>query len=209
MKNLKIGKKFVPFALSGALVVTGLAGCGKKMDCDIEDVHIHKYVSEEGFESYKEGEYEKNSDMYWTEENVTLNKQLELISDFDLIRIDDNLEALENATRNDLPFIEYEYKYSYTVPMRIGKTTVLSPRTGKRFTTDSEHSRMTGYVRDVEYKYKSYKIGENKRGKCIIIESDLVDDLTDIKDEYPYFKLSDYKQKVYSEKYEQDKVLVK
>ena len=60
MNNLKVRKIFVPIALSGTLVVTGLTGCGKKMDCDIEDEHMHKYVSEEGFETYKEGEYEVN-----------------------------------------------------------------------------------------------------------------------------------------------------
>lgn len=209
MNNLKVRKIFVPIALSGTLVVTGLTGCGKKMDCDIEDEHMHKYVSEEGFETYKEGEYEVNSDMAWTKEVTTPNKQLETMSDFDLIRIDENIEALENATKNDLPYVEYEYKYTYYVPMRVGKITVSSPRTGRRFTTDLNHERLTGYIRDVDYKYQGYKIGENKRGKIVIIESDLVDDLTDIMDEYPYFKLSDYKQKVYSKKREMGKELIK
>lgn len=109
----------------------------------------------------------------------------------------------------DLPYVEYEYKYTYYVPMRVGKITVSSPRTGRRFTTDLNHERLTGYIRDVDYKYQGYKIGENKRGKIVIIESDLVDDLTDIMDEYPYFKLSDYKQKVYSKKREMGKELIK
>lgn len=209
MKNFKVRKVFVPIALSGTLVVTGLTGCGKKMDCDIEDEHMHKYVSEEGFETYKEGEYEINSDMKWTEDIVIPNKQLEAISDFDLIRADENLDALENATKNDLPYIEYEYKYTYFVPIRVGKSTIMSPRTGRNYTTDPGHSDLTGYIRDVNYKYQGYKIGENKRGKTVIIESDLVDDLTDIMREFPYFRLSDYKQKVYSEKREMEKEFIK
>lgn len=209
MKNLKVKKVFVPFALAGTLVVTSLTGCGKKMDCDIEDEHMHKYVSEEGFETYKEGEYEENSGMMWTEETVTPNKQLETISDFDLIRIDENIDALEVATKNDLPYIEYEYVYTYLTPIRVGKITTMVSHTAHDFTTDKEDDRLTGYIRDVNYKYQGYKIGEDKKGESVIIESDLVDDLTDIMDEYPYFKLSDYKQKVYSEKREMEKELTK
>lgn len=209
MKNLKISKRFVTAALTGTLITTGLSGCGKKMDCDIEYEHMHKYVSEEGFETYKEGEYEKNSDMFWTEKVIASNEQLEVISDFDLIRIDENVEALEEATKNDLPYLEYEYRHTYYVSRKIGKSRIRVPHTVRRFTTDLEHGRLTGRARDVDYKYKGYKIGENKRGKTIIIESELVDDLVDIKDEYPYFKLSDYKQQVYSDTYELEKQYVK
>ena len=61
-------------------------------------------------------------------------------------------------------------------------------------------------VRDVNYKYRAYKIVTNKKGKQKLEESELVDDITTIKDEYPYFKLSDYKEKVYSYTYELGKV---
>lgn len=209
MKNLKIKKIFVPFALTGSLAVAGLTSCGNIMDCEIEEEHMHKYVSDEGFETYKEGEWGKNADMYWTEEYVPYNEKLETISDFDLIKIDDNLEALENATKNDLPYLEYEYKYNYVTPLKVGKVTTMISHTAYDFTTNKDDCRLTGCVRDVSYKYKGYKIVEDKKGKKTIIESKLVDDLTDIVDEYPYFKLFDYKQKVYSEKYTLEKNLTK
>lgn len=214
MKNLNIKKSFIPLALAGTLTATSLTGCnvskvGKIVECNIEDNHIHKYVSEEGFETYKEGEYDENNGMFRTEETTVPNENLKTLSNFDLIKIADNLKALETATKNDLPYTEYEYTYTYYVPIRSGKVTISSPRTGTNFTTDSQHSNLTGKIRDVEYRYKVYKIGQDKKGNTIIIESALVTDLTDIMDEYPYFKLSDYKQKVYSKKREIQKELVK
>lgn len=189
--------------------MTGVIGCDKKMNCNIEEKHVHKYVSEEGFEMYKEGEYKENADMFWTKETKVLNEKLKTLSDFDLIKIEDNLKALENATNNDLPYIEYEYTYTYYVQRKVGKVTISSPHIGKNFTTNSQHSSLTGKIRDVEFKYKGYKIDQDKKGNTIIIESDLVNDLTTIMDEYPYFKLSDYKQKVYSKKRQMQKELVK
>lgn len=120
---------------------------------------------------------------------------------FTLIKTEDNLKALEEATKEDLPYTEYEYKYIKWQSRKIGDSTYRYPVTKYDFTDDKEHSNLTGYIRDVEYKYQGYRVGESKRGKGAIIESELVDNLNDIKEEYPYFKRSDYKQKVYSKKY--------
>ncbi len=211
MKNLNIKTNFIPLALASTLTLSVISntGCVKKMDCDIEKEHFHKYISEEGFETYMDSEYEKEEGMKWTQETISPKKELRVIDEFHLIKTEDNLEALEEATKNDLPYIEYEYKYTKVHSYKIGGKRHYRPVTKKSFTEDSEHSRLTGYIRNVNYKYRGYRIGENKKGKTIIIESELVDNLSDIKEEYPYFKLSDYKQKVYSDKYEQEKVKVK
>ena len=110
---------------------------------------------------------------------------------------------------NDTPYIEYEYSYTYYTHMKSGKTNITIPLTGYDYTTDKNDSSLTGNVRDVNYKYRAYKIITTKKGKQKIVESELVDDITTIKDEYPYFKLSDYKEKVYSEPYELGKVIEK
>ena len=68
---------------------------------------------------------------------------------------------------------------------------------------------LTGIVRDVKYQYKAYKVVTNEKGKQGLQESELVDNILAIKDEYPYFKLSDYKEKVYSAPYKLEKVKVK
>ncbi len=207
MKNFKLTKKIASiYLLSATITLSSLSGCAKKMDCDIETEHAHKYVSEEGYFMYKDSEYETKDDMTWTDETIALNSEIETLDKFDLLKIDDNLEALEEDMSKDIPYIEYQYRYTYYTRMKVGKTHITVPHTGRRYTTDKDHSRLTGKVRDVNYKYRAYKIVTNKKGKQKLKESELMDDITTIKDEYPYFKLSDYKEKVYSDPYELGKV---
>lgn len=251
MKNLKLGKKFAPLALTGTLVLAGFAGCTKaiedymnkdnyyshrvriaedeevdldwlnmvaacavggtvgfkigknrrKKDCNIKEKHLHKYVSEDGFITYKESELLENSDMFWTPEVVETSEERLLMSKLDLLKIDDNMEALEKTTKNDIPYKEYEYSYISHIPVKVGKVTTMISHTNYAFTTDKNDSRVTGNVRDVNYKYVGYRIGKNKEGKTALFKSKEVDDLMVIKDKYPYFRLSNYKKKVYSDVY--------
>ena len=175
MKNFKLTKRIASiYLLSTTITLSSLSGCVKKMDCDIQYDHAHKYVSDEGFYMYKDSEYETKDGMSWTNNITYLNNEIETLDKFDLLKIDDNIEALEEDT-----------------------------------STDKNHSGLTSKVRDVNYKYRAYKIVTTKKGKQKIEESELVDDITTIKDEYPYFKLSDYKEKVYSKQYELGKIMKK
>ena len=71
MKNLKLKKKITSICLlSATITLSSLSGCAKKMDCDIETEHAHKYVSEEGYFMYKDSEYETKDDMTWTDEQI-------------------------------------------------------------------------------------------------------------------------------------------
>lgn len=173
----------------------------RKMNCAIKKEHLHKYVSEEGFVTYKEGELLENSEMFWTPETIETNEELVLMSKFDLLKIDDNIDALETATKNDLPYKEYEYMYTSHTPVKVGKVTTMISHTHYDFTTDRTDYRVTGNARDVDYKYVGYRIGKNKEGKTALFKSKAVDDLMAIKDKYPYFKISNYKMKVYSDTY--------
>lgn len=109
IKKLKIRKQILPFALAATL-----SGCNKKMDCDIDYHHMHKYISEEGFETYKDSEYETDCDMNWTKEIIKPNKEQKEMAKFDLLKIEDNKKALEKDTKNDLPYVVYEYKHRYS-----------------------------------------------------------------------------------------------
>ena len=210
MKNLKLTKKITSICLlSATITLSSLSGCAKKMDCDIETEHAHKYVSEEGYFMYKDSEYETKDDMTWTDETIALNSEIETLDKFDLLKIDDNIEALEQEMSKDLPYIEYQYSYSYTTYIKSGKILIPIHHTGYAYTTDKNHGRLTGKARDVNYKYRAYKIVTTKKGKQKIEESELVDDITTTKEEYPYFKLSDYKEKVYSDSYKLVKVMKK
>lgn len=202
MNKLNITKKLVALVLSGTTVLT-LAGCNKKMDCDVEEIHAHRYVSDVGFEGYLNSEYATEDYGYlnWTDTIGEVNDEVNIMTKFDLLKIEDNLEQIEEDTKNDLPFVEYEYKHSYTSMIPAGKVMVPVRHTDYRFSDDSNVSNATGMVRDVEYKYKGYRVGVNTDGDLELQESPLVDSLEDIKDDYPYFKVSDYKQTVKSEKY--------
>ena len=210
MKNFKLTKRIASiYLLSTTITLSSLSGCVKKMDCDIQYDHAHKYVSDEGFYMYKDSEYETKDGMSWTNNITYLNNEIETLDKFDLLKIDDNIEALEEDISKDTPYIEYQYRYTYYKRTQIGKTHVTTTRTSYRYTTDKNHSGLTGKVRDVNYKYRAYKIVTSKKGKQKIEESELVDDITTIKDEYPYFKLSDYKEKIYSKQYELGKIMEK
>lgn len=209
IKNLKAYKRTLSFLIAGTITLTGLSGCTKKMDCDIEYDHMHKYVSEDGLETYKDSEYEYDNKMHWTNEIIKANKEQKQMDQFDLLKIEDNKIVLEKVTKSDLPYIEYEYKYTKRRFIRVRKHTRVIHSHRKDFTKDPNHQNLTGYVRDVIYQYMGYKIGKDGEGNLQIFSSGLVDNLFDVKDEYPYFKINDYKQKVYSEKYEMAKVKVK
>lgn len=204
MKNMNIRKGAFTAALATTISLMSLTGCTKKMDCDIEAEHAHIYTSDENFLSYGTKEYEHIGDLYWTEEIVPVTDEIEYMEDKDLLKIEENIGALEQDTKNDFPYIEYEYKYTTTTFVSTGKTVIPITTTHRNFTTDENHSRLTGRIRNVEYKYQAYKITTNKKGKKKLVKSDLVDNIEDIMDEYPYFKLKDFKQKVYSEPYEKE-----
>jgi len=209
IKKLKIRKQILPFALAGSVTLITLSGCNKTMDCDIDYPHMHKYISEEGFETFKDSEYETDSDMNWTNEITKPNKEQKEMDQFDLLKIEDNRKALEKDTKNDLPHVVYEYKHRYSTPIRVGKITTHAWHTSYKLTTDANHSNLTGYVRDVSFKYRGYKIAKDEEGNLQAFSSGLVDNLFDIEEEYPYFKVSDYKEKIYSKKYEKPKGKVK
>lgn len=204
VKKLNLRGKIYPLALVGAITLTTLSDCSQKKTCDIDYNHVHKYINKEGFCAFRNSESEYEGDMRWTEDilmTCMADEYQKEIDQFNFLKIEDNKTVLEKVTKNDLPYIEYEYAHTESIDDR--KYCV------RDFTKDSKHQDLTGYVRDVSYQYRGYKIIKGKDGDLQVFSSKLVDNLSDIKDEYPYFNLDDYKQKVYSEKYKRAKVKVK
>lgn len=78
-----------------------------------------------------------------------------------------------------------------------GKTTTTTytyiPSTGYSWTTDKNHSRLTGEQRKCHYVYKAYKIEKNEKGKYVLIPSSDVDSFDELNGEYPYIKTKFYK----------------
>lgn len=206
MKNLKLNlKKLV--ALKGVALVlvlttatTSLAGCSKKSDCSIDTYHAHKYVDDEGYVRYIDKEYISYEGYDWTDEYVELSEnEKDLYKFFDkknLLKIDDNLDVILSQQEKNCDYIEYRYSYTYMMPiphvMRSGKTSITYftyiPTTHHSWTTDPNHSRLTGEQRVCHHVYTAYKVEKDENGDYVLIPSSEVDDITIVMDEYPYIK---------------------
>ncbi len=202
--NGLIGKRGVALALA-VISATTLSGCGKKADCDISSNHLHKYVNTEGYIRYIDKEYLKYEGYEWTSDYVEATKEdietRELMDKKDLLRIDENLETIQNMQQANSDFLEYRYSYIFLQPIphmfSNGKTTYTMftyiPVTHYSWTSDSEHSNLTGEKRLCHYMYRAYKIEIDEKGKEVLIPSDYIDDITKVMDEYPYIKKDYYK----------------
>ena len=112
-----------------------------------------------------------------------------------LIRIEDNIEYLTELQKSEQDFLEYRYAYTYLQPVPIvhttGKTTYTTfmyiPVTHYSWTTDENHSRLTGETRVCHHVYQAYKVVE-ENGKLKVVDSPQLEDILETKGEYPYFK---------------------
>lgn len=185
------------FAILGAGAVLALGTTGvlyftKTSDCNIEGFHLHKY-QKNGIVRYINDEHLHKNGFEWTDEVRYVYENDKELYDFEkdnqLIRISENLDYIKEEERKNQDYIEYRYKYTSYV--RVGKITV--PVTRYSWTTNPNHSRLTGEERLCHYLYKGYKVTRNEEGKYVLVESDYVDDILAIKGEYPYIKESFYK----------------
>lgn len=211
IKKLQIKKGIASLSLATILCSTTLSGCVKKIDCDKQGEHAHLYTTEdEKFKTYRSGEFsqlptshnENTINIYWKEEAIPLTEEIENMEKFCLFKISDNVETLKRREKKDKKKGYQEYQYlstKYRPKYRYGSYVPTI-----KYTTDKNHKKLTGMVRDVYYQYQGYKI-EYVNGKLNLISSGLVDSLEEIKEEYPYFNLKDYRQKSYSEPYANDK----
>ena len=185
-------------ALALALVTPlTLSGCSKKADCNISVPHAHKYVNEMGFERYINRENIRYDGYDRCEEYRVIEGEEDLykfLTKKDLLRIDDNLELINSIQESQDDYIEYRYSYTHLQPIphtrKVGKTTTTYftyiPRTRYSWTSDPNHSRLTGETRLCHYVYVAYKIEKNEKGKYVLIPSEQVDDIREVMDEYPY-----------------------
>lgn len=207
--NLNVGKSFalrgVSLVLAGSLMTCALAGCSKKVDCDIEGSHAHAYVDSDGFVKYLEKEYENyfgfnRTDDFWriSDEQAKLLKFLDKKG---LVSLEDNKDLVSSIEDSQEDYIEYRYKWIYNMPiphtMRVGKifttyyTYIPTPRYS--WTTDKTDPRLTGDQRRCHYVYQAYKVEKDEKGKYVLIPSEYVDSLDELNGEYPYIKTTFYK----------------
>ncbi len=205
MKNLKVNLKKM-LALGGtALILMTMTGCSKKVDCPIPVYHAHKYVNSDGYTRYFDSENLNYKGYDRQDDYIELTKDDKDLVNFmnknNLLRMDDNVDQIREAQKKNQPFIEYRYAYTYLIPMPIvhsnGKTTTVTfmfvPTTHYSWTSNPEHSRLTGETRECYYDYTSYKIQKNEKGKYTLVESPEHEDIIKTMDEYPYIKEKYYR----------------
>lgn len=205
MRNFKInlgefiGRRGIALVLAGTML-TGLTGCGKKAECDIKEDHAHLYINEDNFSRYLEKEYLEYEGYQRMDDYIVIDKEekdlLKFLDKKDLLRIDDNMEAIENLERENHDYIEYRYAYTYLMPIphyvRTGKTTTMYytyiPTTHYSWTTNPNHSRLTGEQRRCHHVYQACNVVVDEKGKFVIVPSDYVDSIEELNGEYTYVK---------------------
>lgn len=206
MGNVKLNlEKFIklrglPIVLASTVMLTGLTGCGKKAECDVKGDHAHLYTNEQNFVRYIDKEYLSYEGYDRQDDYIRLNKEeaeLRKLEDKKgLLRIDENIDAIIDVQEQNHDYIEYRYAYTYLMPIphytHIGKTTTMYftyiPTTHHSWTTDPEHSRLTGEQRRCHYVYQAYNIVKDEKGKDVLVPSEYVDDIFDLNGEYTYIK---------------------
>lgn len=210
MKNLKVFKNNFKtrgpvYVLCAGLIAATLTGCGKKADCEIKPYHAHKYINKGGYTRYLDKEYLSYEGYDRQEDFLELDKDEKDLYKFydkkDLMKIADNVDVILEQEEQNQDFVEYRYRYTTLLPilhtMHVGKTTTTYftyiPVTHHSWTTDKNHSRLTGEERLCHYVYQGYKIEKNQHGKYVLIPSPQVDSVEEIASEYPYITKNYYK----------------
>ena len=169
----------------------------KYADCHIYGYHAHKYVNEDGLVRYLPMEKHSYKGFKRCEEYVTLHKEQKDLIDFmvkkGLLEIQDNTDVIKRIQDNNHDYIEYYYEYTTIslVPMTVGKTTQLMPvnKIEDGWTTNPNHSDLTGKTRLCHHEYTSYKIVVDDRGRYALEECPDKEDILSHKDEYPFIKV--------------------
>ncbi len=199
MKNLKINA--MRSVLAFMLVSIPVTACGKVVDCDVEGTHAHVYTNDDGYVKFIEDEHETVKGFTRTDVSIELTKEdqelYEFLNSKGLLSINDNLDILIDEKLNNQDYLEYRYSYIYMQPIphirSNGKTTTTSftyiPVPRYSWTSNENHGNKTGETRVAHYVYRAYKVVVDDNGKYKLVASDYVDDIRDIMEEYPYFKL--------------------
>jgi hypothetical protein len=211
-------KLYATAIIGTVLVTSGLMGCVKSNDCDIDYDHAHLYSNNSGINRYIKSEKETIGDMSWSNQEKALDsddeKLLRFLKNNGLYTFGDNKEYLDKIMIETKPHIEYEYEYSVSVIknyVKVGKiyVPIYGTEVRKDFTTDANHPNLTGNVSDVYFQYTAYNVVLDYKGKYSINKSPLMDDIRDLEYTYNYFKEDDLFIKVYGPLYKANTITKK
>ena len=204
MGKVKINWKKVLGVIGLSATLMTLSSCGKKAECNVSSYHLHRYENPKGYVRYIDQEwmdyegYERQEEYIEVDENQKALQRY--LDDRNLLKIEDNINTIQEQQKNNKDFIEYRYSYTYLMPIphitRVGKVTTTyftyMPTRHYSWTTDPNHSRLTGEQRLCHYVYTSYKIEKDEYGKYVLIPAPEGSDIIESRNEYPYIKENYY-----------------
>lgn len=175
--------------LAGTLAATCLSGCSnsESAKCEIPNMHVHAYVNDEGYIRYVEHEfleYEKYKRSYnYREITEEESKLYRFLDSKDLFRIDDNIDLVLSQQEQNKNLTVYEYSDSIFSGTKV---------TSYYWTNDPNHDNLTGEEKEVHYIYQAFNLKKDHRGNYFLNPSPLVDDITEVMEEYPYIRTNYY-----------------
>lgn len=171
--------------------VIGLNGCDKVTPCNETELHVHKYVDEDGFVRYLASESGKYRGFKKTDEVIiiTEEKDLELykyLAKEGLLRVEDNLDLIKQMEDKNKDYLMYQYKKR--VVGYKGRVNIQY-----KWTTNQDHPHLTGKERIMHYVCDAYSIEQKENGKFKKNKVEDVENIESVMDEYPYIKKDFYK----------------
>lgn len=193
----RIKKSGVALLICGSVLLTGY---GKEAECPINGYHIHKYTDEAGYTKYVESEKMSLGEFNRNDEYILISKEEEeyykKVNKAKLLLASNNYETIDKLLEENSDYLEYEYRHTYITYMMSGKVLIPITHVSYNWTTDKNDSRLTGKVRIIHPMYQAYDIKKDENGKLVVVVSDIVDNLYDVIDEYPYIRKDDVKETV-------------
>lgn len=187
----------VPLTLAATILVTGLSGCSKKAECDVDNEHAHLYINEGGYIAWYDKEYLEYDGYTRQDEYIPLDEDnselIKFLDKKDLISLDDNLDVILSETEKNHDFVEYRYSYREKITRWVGKVPMKRWVTRYSWTRDANHDDLTGEVRTCHYVYQGCNVYKDDSNKYVVIPSDEVDDIKDLIGNYKYVRKNYYK----------------
>lgn len=192
-RNLK--NKLVLYGLS-VIASINMSGCAKKVDCNINENHVHLYTSEDNYSTYCDGEKEYiriDGIPFYRDNKYKLVSTIEesfyhFLQKNNLVSIDEHYDLILKDNPKIEDYTEYQYKYKTMYMMSTGKTTIPMTQTHYSWTTDSTDTRLTGKTRVITNGYVGYRVYYDEKGKFNVEKSGFYYTLDDlISAGYDYF----------------------
>jgi len=200
--------KLIKRLTAGTIILTTLtfAGCTKKIDCPINDEHVHIYIDEKsGISRYIDSEKVNIDNYVRTSDYLPIDEKLKIISENKLCLIEENKDYLNTIFQQ---YFSKRKAYVYTYGTYEDTKTTYTPEgisETRRVIENGWHYEWQeipfdeyteDLVYDITYQFEFYKILNN--GEVV---KGIFRNLEELPDDYKYFKEKSLVQTIVSDEY--------